>query len=241
MRSTQLALGGGMALSILLLHPLAQPRPTLDGGDWPMYRHDSRGSGYSPLTQIDTTNVGTLTPAWTYRLQPDAPAPPAPPGSGRGSSAALSSEATPIVVGGMMYLPAAGRVVALEPETGKEIWSHAITSGVPSRRGVAYWPGDPATLARIFVTAGRHLIALDAKTGAAVPPFGSGGELDLVTPYNSVPFVYKNIVVVGANSPPGAIGGLGDPRVRRTLRRQAVAVQRGRAAGHDRTRHMVRG
>ena len=31
-------------------------------------------------------------------------------------------------------------------------------------------------------------------------------------PYNSVPLVYRNIVVVGANTPPGAIGGIGNPR-----------------------------
>src|SRR5712692_6209419 len=118
MRPT-LLVGGGIALSVFFAHVLAQPRPVAEG-DWPMYRHDFRGSGHSPLTQIDTTNVGTLTRAWTYRLQPDAPAPAT--AAGRGAGAALNSEATPIVVAGVMYVPAAGRVVALDPETGKEIW-----------------------------------------------------------------------------------------------------------------------
>src|SRR5437867_1792841 len=113
MRPT-LLVGGGLALSVFFAHVLAQPRPVPDGADWPQYRHDYRGSGYSPLKQIDTTNVGTLTQAWTYRLQPDTPAPAA--GGGRGAGGALNSEATPIVVAGVMYVPAAGRVVALEPE-----------------------------------------------------------------------------------------------------------------------------
>src|SRR6266550_521652 len=169
-------LAGSIFITALLPRALAQQSVASAGGDWPMYRHDFRGSGHSPLKQIDTTNVGTLTRAWTYRLQPDAPAPATAAGSGRGAGAALNSEATPIVVAGVMYVPAAGRVVALDPETGKEIWSRAITSGVPSRRGVAYWPGDAAMPARIFVAAGRRLLALDAKTGAPVPAFGAGGE-----------------------------------------------------------------
>ena len=175
-----------------------------------MYRHDFAGTGYSPLTQITTANVANLTRVWIYRLQSDAP-PAAAPG-GRGGPAGPNSEATPIVVGGVMYLPAANRVVALEPETGREIWRYALTGGAPSRRGVAYWPGDAGASPRIFVTAGRRLIALDAKTGAAVPAFGTNGEVDMVVPYNSVPLVYKNVIVVGANTPAGAIGGIGNPR-----------------------------
>src|SRR5437762_14266823 len=101
MRST-LLVGAGLAASVFFAHRPAQRRPLPDGAAWPLYRHDLRGSGYSPLKQIDTTNVGTLTQAWTYRLQPDAPAPAAAAGGGRGAGGALSSEATPIVVGAVM-------------------------------------------------------------------------------------------------------------------------------------------
>jgi glucose dehydrogenase len=110
-----------------------------------------------------------------------------------------------------MYLPAANRVVALEPETGKAIWQHLVT-GAPSRRGVAYWLGDEKHPPRIIFAAGRRLIALDAKTATPEPAFGHDGEVDMVVPYNSVPFIHKHVVVVGANSPPGAIGGIGNPR-----------------------------
>jgi len=177
--------------------------------DWPMYRRDLVGSGYSPLTQIDTKNVAKLAQMWTYRLQPETPS--AAPG-GRGGAASLNSEATPIVVNGVMYLPAANRVVALEPETGKEIWQHPIAGAAPSRRGVAYWTGGGDIAPRILVSAGRRLIALDAGTGAAASRFGNDGEVDMGVPYNSVPLVYKNVVVVGANTPPGAVGGVGNPR-----------------------------
>src|SRR4029077_13027572 len=55
-------------------------------------------------------------------------------------------------------------------------------------------------------------IALNAKTGVVEAGFGTQGEVDIAVPYNSVPLVYKNIIIVGANSPPGAIGGIGNPR-----------------------------
>jgi quinoprotein glucose dehydrogenase len=65
---------------------------------------------------------------------------------------------------------------------------------------------------RIFFMAGRRLLALDAKTGAPVSTFGQKGEVDIGTPYNSVPGIFKNVIVVGANTPPGASGGIGNPR-----------------------------
>src|SRR6185437_4551950 len=106
------------------------------GADWPLYNRDLAGTRYSPLKQINTSNVQNLKQAWTYRLMPPGgiPNPPSP--------TELFQEVTPIVVNGVMYLPAANRVVALEPDTGKEIWSYVLPTGMVSQRGVAYWPGD---------------------------------------------------------------------------------------------------
>lgn len=191
---------GALLVAVLLAQVAAtQQAPPSPRGAWPMYRHDYSGTGFSPLTQIDRSNVAKLTNVWSYRLQGD----PSIPGN---------SEATPIVVDDVMYLPAANRVVALEPDSGKEIWRHPVTGGTPSRRGVAYWSGDGTLAPRIVFTVGRRLIALNAKTGASDAAFGSGGEVDMVVPYNSVPLIYKNIIVVGANTPQGAIGGIGNPR-----------------------------
>ena len=144
------------------------------------------------------------------QLQSDASA-AAEKGPGRGRGGA-NSEATPIVVNGVMYLPAASSVVALEPESGKKIWEYSVTGGAPSRRGVAYWPGDKSNPPRILFTVGRRLIALNANTGKVDPAFGKEGELDMVVPYNSVPLLYKNVVVVGANTPAGPIGAPGNAR-----------------------------
>jgi quinoprotein glucose dehydrogenase len=205
-------LGGTLLAVPAVQSAITQQRTTATAGsDWPMYRHDQAGTGYSPLTEINTKNVANLTQAWTYRLQSDAPAAPAAGGRGAGQGG-VNSQATPIVVNGVMYLPAANRVVALEPETGKEIWSYPVTGGAPSRRGVAYWSGDGNSAPRIIFAAGRRLIALNALTGGLEPSFGTQGEVDMVVPYNSVPFIIRHVVVVGANTPPGTIGGVGNAR-----------------------------
>ncbi|HLH42775.1 MAG TPA: pyrroloquinoline quinone-dependent dehydrogenase [Bryobacteraceae bacterium] len=172
------------ARRILFLFAVALPplsAQSAPAADWPMYNRDLAGSRYSPLTQINTRNVAHLTQAWSFRLN------------------ARASEATPIVVNGVMFLPAGNRVVALAPETGNEIWSYALPKGTPSRRGVAYWPGDRTNPPRILFTADRRLIALNAKTGKIDPGFGNEGEVDVVIPYNSAPTIYKNLVFLGAN------------------------------------------
>src|SRR5687767_1511766 len=190
-------LTAGRALSGGAQEPLTAGRDA----DWPTYRRDLAGTGYSPLSQINLKNAATLAPAWTFRIQANAP------GGGN-----VNSQATPIVVDGVMYFPGRDRVEALEADTGKEIWHAPVTGGAPSRRGVAYWPGEGRTPPRIFFMAGRRLIALDAKTGAAASAFGQNGEIDIGVPYNSVPGIFRNVIVVGANTPPGASGGIGNAR-----------------------------
>ena len=193
---------GGLLLAVLLTQcGGARQQTAATGADWPMYRRDLAGTGFSPLTHITTGNAATLTQVWTYSLEREEP-----PADG------ANSQATPIVVDDVMYLPAADRVVALEPATGREFWRYPVADGAPSRRGVAYWAGDDRTRPRIIFTAGRRLIALDAGTGALVAGFGQAGEVDMVVPYNSVPLVYENVVVVGANTPSGTIGGIGNAR-----------------------------
>jgi quinoprotein glucose dehydrogenase len=157
------------------------------GADWPMYNRDLAGTRFSPLKQITPKNVSKLKLAWQLKLRPDATGAPA-------SGLAAFSQATPIVVDGVMYLPAGNRILALDPDTGKTIWTYTV-DGRPSSRGVAYWPGSGTTPARIYFTAGRRLIGLNSDSGEKV------GEIDMVIPYNSVPTIYKNLLIVGANVP----------------------------------------
>ena len=200
------------AVTALLLASagLAQAPSSGSATDWPMYRHDAAGTGFSPLAQINSSTVAKLARAWTFSLAGDPP--PADAGRGRGAAGGVNSQATPIVISGVMYLPTSSRVVALDADTGKEVWSHLVSDGAPSRRGVAYWAGDATLGPRIFFMTGRRLVALDARTGAVASTFGQSGQVDIGVPYNSVPGVFRNVVVVGANTPPGAIGGIGNAR-----------------------------
>jgi len=172
-------------------------------GDWPSYNHDMASTRYSLLTQINAKNAATLKSAWTFSLKGEG----APPRFGGGGS-----EATPIVVNGVMYLPASARVVALDAASGKEVWSYTITTGRPSTRGVAYWPGDKQNPPRIIFTAGRNLIALNATTGKIDPGFGKEGVVDMVVGYSGVPTVFRNLVMVGASVLEVPVGPPGDTR-----------------------------
>ena len=167
-----------------------------DAGDWPMYNRDLAATRYSPLAEINTENVRNLEVAWSYAM-------------GANNSGGLGNgfQFTPIVVGGMMYATAENRVVALRPETGEEIWRHEIAPGddAPSKRAVAYWPGDEDTPARIFFTSERRLIALSAITGEVPAGFGNDGEVDMVVPYNSAPTVHDDLLIVGTNGLPGSV------------------------------------
>lgn len=174
--------------------PAPQQAGSGNNADWPMYNRDLAGTRFSPLSQIDAANVSRLTKAWSYQLQPaTGNIQPAP-----ALASEVFQEVTPIVVNGVMYLPSGNRVVALEPDTGKEIWSYALPSGLASFRGVAHWPGSGAMPPRILFTTAKKMVALNANTGKIDPSFGINGEIDMKVAYAGVPLVHRNMIFVGA-------------------------------------------
>jgi glucose dehydrogenase len=189
--------------------------------DWPTYGGADPGGTvgnrrYSPLKQIDTGNVTKLTQAWSFNGRPED----------GGKGAGRASQTTPLVVNGVLYLLTPYQsLVAMEPETGKPIWtySHQHTGRPP--RGIAYWPGDRTNPAEmLFGTFDGFLIALDAKTGKPVTGFGTNGEIDLKTGMmnghpeehyglSAAPVIYKDLVMTGSHTvdSPG-LGPRGDLR-----------------------------
>jgi glucose dehydrogenase/cytochrome c5 len=190
-----------------------------------MYGHDDASTRYSPLTQVNTSNVKDLTLAWTYHMKKEGPRPQKMGPAGRGGGRRLS-EATPIMVNDTLYLPTPyNTILALNPETGDEIWTYKLEKGRPGSRGVSYWPGDKSTPASILSgTSDGRLLSLDAKTGKPMSSFGTDGYVDLKAgadngfPHaqydmNSPPGIYKDLVITGAavqESP--AQGASGDIR-----------------------------
>jgi len=190
-----------LSIGVMLLPLVANAQSVTDNinpGDWPRYTRDYDGTRFSPLTQINTSNVDKLTTAWSIRVRPN--------GGG-----AIVSSATPIVVGGLMYYPVGDAVLALEPETGKEIWRHPVTGGA-ARRAVSYWPGDKDHTARIYYSTGTKIWALNARTGEVDPGFGTGGVITLDVAYGYPPTIYKNVLVVGASTQELIVGEPGDSR-----------------------------
>ncbi len=176
-------------------------RPAAAAGDWPTYNHDLAGTRFSTLAQINADNVTRLTQVWTHRAPQEGP--PSPFGG---------SEATPIVIDGVMYFPIGSRVFALDADTGREIWQYPVPNGQVNRRGVSFWPGAGKDPARIFVTAGSRLIALNAATGDLSSGFGKDGVVDTVVGYGAAPTIFKNVVMIGASVLEVPIGPPGDTR-----------------------------
>src|SRR4029079_1957702 len=97
-----------------------------------------------------------------------------------------SGETTPLVINGVMYVSTPyGRVVALDPATGREKWTFPLPSGNPSTRGVEYFAGDRQTPPQIvFGSSDGKLYSLDAVTGEANDSFCEKSGVHLHTPQN---------------------------------------------------------
>lgn len=189
--------------------------------EWRSYGGDPGGTRFSPLTQINRSNVSQLRRAWTYHTgEVNAEM--------RNSNGHRipSFEATPLEVDGVLYFSTpANRVIALNAETGKQIWAfdpqqgHSGAPHMMQNRGVSYWEGPARNRQgrttdgidkRIFYgTFDGGLIALDARTGKLCPDFGKGGWVDLRRgvaerwpeqeySVTSPPAIYKDLVITGA-------------------------------------------
>ena len=194
---------------------LAVSSVALAQNDWPAYGRDPGARRYSPLKQINPGNVGKLVQAWTYQTRP-----PSDTGAKRISST------TALMVNDTLYFATPYQsLVAVQPETGKTIWTFNHQHAARTSRGLAYWPGDrngPPTI--YFGTEDGFLIGVNARTGKLVPGFAKEGELDLKpgmkddlpnAPYglNGAPAVYKNLVFTGSHLQDfGSYGGRGDVR-----------------------------
>jgi quinoprotein glucose dehydrogenase len=159
----------------------------VDDGDWPRYARDLGGQRYSPLDEINRSNVENLDQAWSFRLRPEG-------------GAGLLGGTVPIVIDGTMYLPLGNAVVALEAHTGRELWRHPVADGLV-RRGVSWWAGEGNLGPRLFYSTGTAITALNPATGQVDTAFGQGGTMAIDgTPYNYPPTIYKNVMVIGASN-----------------------------------------
>jgi quinoprotein glucose dehydrogenase len=203
-----------LALSLVVMAPLAHAQRGAPGGEWPTYGGDLGHTRYAPLDQIDASNFNRLEVAWRFKTD------------SLGPNREFNFQSTPLMVDGVVYSTAGSRraVVALDAGNGELLWIHRLDEGergqvAPrqlSGRGLAYWEnGDDRRI--VYVTPGYQMIALDARTGNRVETFGVGGIVDLkqnidqdLDPLDNeiglhaTPIVAKNVIIVGAAHPTGA-------------------------------------
>ncbi|HET8697443.1 MAG TPA: PQQ-binding-like beta-propeller repeat protein, partial [Gammaproteobacteria bacterium] len=192
-------------LAAVLVSACAQSSFAQSGSGWSSYSADARATRYSPLDQINKSNVAQLRVVWRHpqadpKILADNP------------DLSLSNRymATPIYVDGRLYIPNGfGLAEAIDPKTGRTLWTQtpliAGVEGLPSlmiSKGVAYW--GTGTDARIFNVRQQHLFALNPRTGEPVKTFGDGGKVELSTEefrykWAGVPLVAGDVVLVGAS------------------------------------------
>ncbi len=177
-------------------------RAPVGEGDWPSFGHDPGGQRFSPLTSINRTNVNQLKIAWTFRTG-DAYQP--------AHSKPTAFETTPLYLAGTLFLGTPlGRVIALDPLTGRERWSYDphvdkdAGYGDYSHRGVSAWTSPVDGSRRIFIaTIDARLISLDAITGNPCASFGDNGIVDLRKGLRLAPHSYADYE---ESSPPAIVG-----------------------------------
>ncbi|MEE4454189.1 PQQ-binding-like beta-propeller repeat protein [Novosphingobium resinovorum] len=173
-------------------------------GEWGYFGGTLGSTQFSPLAQIDRSNVTRLAVAWRY------------------DTGERPTTAGPLVADGTMYVVRDGdSIAALDAATGRQLW---IAPHVTDRtRGLSYWQSADLREKRLFVSRDHALHALDAATGAAIPGFGDGGKVDLREGLGRDPArigsiepvtggkVVGDVIVMGSNpgegygSPPGDV------------------------------------
>jgi quinoprotein glucose dehydrogenase len=184
-------------------------------GEWRVWGADGGNSHYSPLDQINATNVKDLKLTWRWKSE------------NMGPRIDSDWKTTPLMIGGVLYFTAGSRrdVVAADAKTGETLWLYRFDEGTrgtrapnrgPSGRGLTYWTDGRGDERLIYVSLGYQLIELNPKTGRPLDAFGKNGVVDLWEGLDqgakvpkegdmsltSPPPVVRDVIVIGA-----ALGG----------------------------------
>jgi len=221
--------------SIALVQPSSLAQYGAKNGEWRSYGGDVGSTKYSPLDQINSTNFNDLEIAWRWKSVDRFISRTEEAGEWRADSSAIFEalqeesdrrwrggleprlaglKATPLMVGGVLYITTAlYQAAAIDAKTGETLWvfnPKSYESGTPamsifwSHRGPAYWTDGKEE--RIFWGTGdAYLIALDARTGRPCSDFGENGRIDLM---DGIPRAeraerdYLNALLYSCASPP---------------------------------------
>jgi quinoprotein glucose dehydrogenase len=207
---TGAALTAGIASGAAAQAPGPRKESKDPAREWRQYGGDPGATRYSPLDQINRSNVKRLRMAWSHSTE-DAMERPA-----------TTIECEPIVIDGTMYIQTAQlQTRALDAATGKALWNFNPAGGSTRRRGggvsrgLAFWsdPDSPKSR-RIYAPYGERFFCLDVETGKPVPGFAEEGMLNLRKDYdpdrpdfptsmNQPPAIYGDLVICGGGGGDG--------------------------------------
>jgi glucose dehydrogenase len=163
--------------------------------DWHAYNGGVDGDHYSPLKQINRSNVDRLQVAWRFDTDEKG-----------------QIQTNPLIVGRTLYgYTPTQKVIALDAAMGKLLWKFdAGIEGTQPARGFAYWTDGKER--RLFAGIMNFLYCLDAETGKPIAAFGEDGRIDLrkglgrnfetqSVVLTSPGVVYKDLIIVGGRNP----------------------------------------
>lgn len=191
--TTCAAADNSQAASVAAAAPAARPvvnaariaAADREPGSWLSTGRTYSGQRYSPLEEINSSNVSALGLAWTFKVDVDR-----------------AAEATPLVVDGVMYTTGAYSIVyALDAATGALLWRFdpkvpRATAGYSccdvANRGVAIMQRKI-----FFGTLDGRLIALDARTGVRMWETNTIDDAKRTYTITGAPLAVGNLVLIG--------------------------------------------
>ena len=191
--------------------------------DWLMWRRTLDSWGYSPLKQIDRTNVAKLKLVWSAALNKGA-----------------IQEGTPLVHDGVLYMPHPGDVIsAHDAVTGKQLWEYRrkmpedlgdyISANVTTRTVAMYG-------STIFHTSNDdYVVAIDAVTGKQKWQTQVVDYREHPSQQSNGPVIIKGKVISGRNcqpsgGPEGCVITAHDPETGKELWRLSTIEKPGGAS-----------
>lgn len=163
-----------------------------DAADWPMWRRTYDHWGYSPLAQIDRTNVNDLRLIWSYALE-----------------AGQQMQAEPVVYRGIMYIRHPNEVhTAHDAATGDLIWEYRrhLPEEINGLRGITLHRGRGVCLygdKLIDHSTDGFLYALDVRTGELIWETQMTDYRRRQQP-SGAPVAFEGVVVVPYNCSAGS-------------------------------------
>lgn len=199
--------------------PVRRVDYTTNHGEWPAYSGNLGAQKYSPLKQINHSNVDNLEIAWIWTSNLD-PGTRVVDGQPKGPD---MYKATPLMVNNRLFVRTRfSAVIAIDPTTGSTIWEFEpdTVKGPPppmfgfTTRGLSFHRHESSNKL-IYTSSDGWLIALDAETGVPAKGFGNQGMIDLKqglrrnlthrqASWSNVPSVCKDVIVVGSQTNDGS-------------------------------------